>query len=366
MTTIDTLAPPPAQAAPRRAARVNPAKDFLELSRRVKASGLMRRRPGWYILRAVVLASAFAGAVALLLTLGQSPWQFAVAGLFGVLLTQAAFFGHDAAHQQVFSSSSRNEWLSRVIANLVVGLSHGWWARKHGKHHDRPNTIGKDGDIATGALVFDPQDAPGRTGIIGWITRRQGWLFFPMLTLEGLNLHVSAVRTLVEERDLSYRRVEALFLAIRLLGFPALVIVTLGPWWGLAFLAVQLMVFGVYMGASFAPNHKGMPLLAERETIDFLRRQVLTSRNIRGGRPVFWAMGGLNHQIEHHLFPRMPSVNLPLVQPMVREYCAEKNIPYTEAGLFESYGIVIRYLNRVGLGEADPFECPLTSRYRPF
>ncbi|UFU03722.1 acyl-CoA desaturase [Ruania suaedae] len=364
--TTNTLEHTADVTPPPRAARPNPAKDFLVLSRRVKAAGLMRRRPGWYLARAVVLACAFAGAIALLLTLGQSPWQLAVAGLFGVLLTQAAFFGHDAAHQQVFDSAPRNEWLSRILANLVVGLSHGWWARKHGKHHANPNTVGKDSDIATGALVFDPQDAPARTGVIGWITRRQGWLFFPMLTLEGLNLHVSAVRMLAEDRDLSYRRIEALMLTIRLVGLPVLVIATLGPWLGLAFLAVQVMVFGVYMGASFAPNHKGMPLLAERDTIDFLRRQVLTSRNIGGGRPIFWAMGGLNHQIEHHLFPRMPSVNLRLVQPMVREYCAEKNIPYTEAGLMESYGIVIRYLNRVGLGEADPFECPLTSRYRPF
>src|SRR5690606_33395143 len=124
----------------------------------------------------------------LLFTLGRSPWQLAVAALFGVLFTQAAFVGHDADHQQVFTSARRNELLAQVVANLVVGLSLSWWTRKHSKHHADPNTIGKDGDIATGALVFDPADAPGRTGVLGWITRRQGWLFFPLLTLEGLDL----------------------------------------------------------------------------------------------------------------------------------------------------------------------------------
>lgn len=348
-----------------RAPRQRPANDFLELSRRVKAAGLMARRPGWYAARGIVLAAGFAGATALLLSLGQTPWQLAVAALFGVLFTQAAFLGHDAAHQQVFSSSKRNEQLSRVVANLVVGLSHGWWARKHGKHHADPNTIGKDGDIATGAIVFDPADVPTRTGVLGWVTRHQGWLFFPMLTLEGLNLHVSAVRTVASRRDLPDRGLEAALLAVRLLGFPALLVLVLGPALAAGFLGVQLVVFGVYMGATFAPNHKGMPLIGERETVDFLRRQVLTSRNIRGGRVTAWAMGGLNHQIEHHLFPRMPSVNLRRAQPLVREYCNEKGIPYTETGLIEAYGIVVRYLNRVGMGEADPFECPIVAQYRP-
>ena len=354
-----TSAPPAQRPRPR------PARDFHELSRRVKDAGLMGRRRGWYAMRAIALAVGFAGATALLLTLGQSMWQLAVAALFGVLFTQTAFFGHDAGHQQVFASPGRNESLARVISNLVVGLSNGWWARKHGKHHADPNTIGKDGDIGTGALVFNPADVPARTGILGWITRRQGWLFFPMITLEGLNLHYAAVRTVITEPDLPRRKTEAVMIAVRLIGFPVLLIAVLGPALGLGFLAVQLAVFGVYMGACFAPNHKGMPLLENNSTIDFLRRQVLTSRNIRGGRGMLWFMGGLNYQIEHHLFPRMPSVTLRQVQPIVRDFCAERSIPYTETGLFESYGIIVRYLNRVGLGHANPFECPLVSQYRP-
>ena len=360
---MTTTAEPTAARATRTAR--NPQRDFLELSRRVKAAGLMARRPGWYIFRGVVLLAGFAGATTLLFLLGSSPWQLAVAALFGVLFTQAAFLGHDAAHQQVFSTGKRNELLSQFVANLVVGLSHGWWAGKHGRHHANPNVIGKDGDIGTGALVFNPEDVPERTGIVGWITRRQGWLFFPMLTLEGLNLHVAAIRTIINDEDMQRRGLEATLLAIRLIGFPMLLVIAMGPAMAAAFLGVQLVVFGVYMGATFAPNHKGMPLLPKESRVDFLQRQVLTSRNIRGGSLVTWGMGGLNYQIEHHLFPRMPSVNLRQTREIVREFCAERNVPYTETGLFEAYGIVVRYLNRVGLGDADPFECPIVAAYRP-
>ena len=131
-----------------------------------------------------------------------------------------------------------------------------------------------------------------------------------------------------------------------------------------AFLGVQLAVFGVYMGASFAPNHKGMPIIAEGARLDFFSKQVRTSRNIRGG---WWAtilMGGLNYQVEHHLFPSMARPHLSKVRVVVREFCETHDVPYTETSLWRSYAIVIDYLNRVGLAARDPFDCPLVGQYR--
>ncbi|WP_343959204.1 fatty acid desaturase family protein [Yaniella flava] len=354
------------------ASRPRPAPDnnqhvsgFFELQQRVKNAGLMERRVGAYIFRMVVLGLAFVGAFALVVALGNTWWQLAVAALFGVLFTQVAFLAHDGAHQQIFAAGRHNAWFSRIAGNLVVGMSYGWWTRKHGRHHAHPNTVGKDDDIATGTLVFVPEEAKNRSGFMGWLTRRQGWLFFPLLTLFALALHYTSVKSIVQNPKLKYRKTELALLALRFTGFPVLMILLLGPGLGAAFMGVQLMVFGVYMGGSFAPNHKGMPLIPKDAKVDFLTRQVLTSRNIRGGRIVDWAMGGLNYQIEHHLFPRMPSANLHQVRQIVREHCAEQGIPYTETGLIEAYRIVIKYLNRVGLGEADPMECPLITQLRP-
>src|SRR5699024_8048934 len=203
----------------------------------------------------------------------------------------------------------------RLYANLIVVLSYGWWPSKHGRHHANPNTVGKDGDIATGALVFIPEEAE-RTGFMGWVTRRQGWLFFPLLCLFALALHYNSVKSVLQNRKLKHRRVELALLAFRFISFPLLVLVVLGPGLGSAFMGLQLLVFGVYMGGSFAPNHNDMPLIPHDYKIDFLARQVLTSPNIRGGKLVDWAMRALNYQTEHHLFPRMPSHNLPIVQPM--------------------------------------------------
>ena len=204
-----------------------------------------------------------------------------------------------------------------------------------------------------------------RTGLRGWLTQRQGWLFFPLLLLEGLNLHVSGVKTIFGRGPVKRRPVEIVFITVRLGGYLALVFWFMPVGMALAFLGVQLGIFGVYMGAVFAPNHKGMPIVPRGREVDFLSRQVLMSRNItRWPVSSTVAMGGLNYQIEHHLFPSMPRPNLRRVQPIVRQFCADQRIPYTETSLARSYAIVIRYLNEVGLAARDPFQCPLAAEYR--
>jgi fatty acid desaturase len=91
-----------------------------------------------------------------------------------------------------------------------------------------------------------------------------------------------------------------------------------------------------------------MPTLTDADELDFLRRQVLTSRNVRGSWLVDLVLGGLNYQIEHHLFPTMPRPNLRRAQPLVRAFCQHHGLPYTEASLFGSYAEAVRHLHTVG------------------
>jgi fatty acid desaturase len=130
-----------------------------------------------------------------------------------------------------------------------------------------------------------------------------------------------------------------------------------------AFFGVMVAVFGVYMGATFAPNHKGMPIIAPEARLDFFTKQVRTSRNVSGGWWATWLMGGLNYQVEHHLFPSMSRLHLSRAREIVREYCRTNDVPYTEVSMLRSYSIVIRYLNRVGLAASDPFACPAAAQF---
>jgi fatty acid desaturase len=338
--------------------------DYAELSLAVRTAGLLRRRYAWYWSRMLATGLSFVAIWVAFTLLGDSWFQLGVAALLAVVVAQFAFLGHDAAHRQIFASQRWNEWSARLMSGVFAGLSYGWWMHKHNRHHSGPNQEGKDPDIAPGVLAFTPAIAQSRTGPALWLTRRQGYFFFPLLLLEGVNLHVAGLRALVSGRNLKHRRLEATLVAGRLAAYITMLFLTLSPARALAFLAVQLGLFGVLLGGAFAPNHKGMPVVPKDARIDFLRRQVLMSRNIRGGRFTDFAMGGLNYQIEHHLFPNMPRPNLRHVQPMVQAFCAKNDITYTQTSLTKSYGIVVRYLNAVGLRSRDPFVCPLVQQYR--
>lgn len=351
-----------------RSERVRPAarrvtNDYSVLARIVRGSGLLRRRHGYYWTRFGLTIAALGGVWVWIVLLGESWWQLAPAAVMAFVLAQLAFLGHDSAHRQVFRSRAWNDWAARILANVFVGLSYGWWTTKHNAHHTAPNQEGQDPDISPGVIAFTPAVMAGRRGWRGWLARRQGWFFLPLLTLEGLNLHVASVRTVLGRGPLPHRWVEAPLLLARLATYVGVLFVLLPPRLAIAFLAVQLAVFGVLLGGAFAPNHKGMPIVPATAEVDFLRRQVLTSRNIRGGWVIDLLMGGLNRQIEHHLFPSMPRPNLRYVQPLVREYCSQLGVAYTEVGFFTSYRIVISYLNDVERGARDPFTCPVAGMY---
>jgi len=329
----------------------------------VRETGLLRRTSWFYVLVATGILLALGGCVTGFILLGDSWFQLLIAGALGVIFTQIAFLAHEAAHRQILTSGPHNFRLARILAG-IVGMSYSWWDNKHTKHHGNPNMVGKDPDIEVDTISFLDEDAARSRGLIRLITRKQGWLFFPLLTLEGLNLHYLSLKYLVTKRGVKGRWIELGIIALRfaLLLTPIFLLLPLGM--AFAFLGVQLAVFGVYMGASFAPNHKGMPIIDPSARLDFFSKQVRTSRNISGG---WWAtalMGGLNYQVEHHLFPNMPRPHLAKARDIVRDYCASNDVPYTETTLLRSYGIVIAYLNRVGLAARDPFDCPAVAQFQ--
>ncbi|MFD4549989.1 fatty acid desaturase family protein [Streptomyces sp. NPDC058246] len=326
--------------------------DYAALSRAVKRSGLLARRPGYYSVKVGANLLLLVAGWAAFALLGPSWWQLLTAAFLAVMFTQTAFLGHDAGHQQIAATKRVNNLLGRLHGNLLVGLSYGWWISKHTRHHAHPNHVDRDPDIANGAITFTLDDTRSRRGPYAWLTRHQAWLFFPMLLLEGLNLHVAGVQALFDRTgspaSRTTRLVEGGLLAAHLGGYLAAVFWVLSPVQAVCFLVVHQGLFGLYMGCSFAPNHKGMPIFAKDDKIDFLRRQVLTSRNIRGRRFTDFALGGLNYQIEHHLFPSMPRPSLRHAQELVRTFCARHGIAYYETGLVRSYGQVLRHLHEVG------------------
>ncbi len=335
------------ESTPRSSRRKGAEGDYARLLRRISDAGLMDRRPVYYAVRLSVVGLAFvAGWVAFALV-GDSWWTLAVAAVMAVTFAQVALVMHDVAHRQVFRLRRPTEVAGRVVGNAGIGLAYGWWQDKHTRHHANPNHEELDPDVAPDVLVWSQRQAQASRGLPRLVGRAQAFLFFPLLMLEGLNLHVAGVRAL-RNRAVKHRVVEGALLFGHFAVYLGALFAVLPADKAVAFLVVHQALFGLYMGCIFAPNHKGMPTFSGDERPDYLRRQVLTSRNVRGGALTDVALGGLNYQIEHHLFPSMPTPNLRQAQVIVRDYCAEIGVPYHETGLISSYGEALRHLHRVG------------------
>ncbi|MEU4607098.1 acyl-CoA desaturase [Kribbella sp. NPDC023972] len=326
---------------------VTKGSEFAPLLREIKAAGLLERRTAAYTMAIGINVALMAATWAGVAILGSSWWVLFLAIPLAVLTTRAAFFGHDAGHQQIAGSRKLHDLIGMLHGNLLCGMSYGWWNDKHNRHHANPNHTDKDPDVGEGVLVWTLEQAEGRTGLHGWLSRHQAKIFFPLLTLEGFNLKVSSIRYLLGRPRREARSELGLMAAHLVLYFGALFLI-MSPGQAVLFALIHHMLFGLHLGSVFAPNHKGMEMPDDTTNWGHLEKQVLTSRNVNGGLVTDWMMGGLNYQIEHHLFPSMPRANLRFAQPIVRAYCERIGVSYLSTGLLESYRMGLKHMHEVG------------------
>jgi fatty acid desaturase len=321
--------------------------DFGPLRAIINNENLLERRTGWYARKAGWLLLAMVLTVDALLLLSGSWWALLLAPVAAMISAQISFLGHDAGHQQISSSRRVNRVIGIVTANVLAGISYGWWQDKHLRHHANPNHEGLDPDVGEGVIAWSEEQAAKKTGFARWFARHQAGFFFPLLTLEGWNLHVAGMRSL-RARPARTRTWELGLLVLHFGVYFAFLFVFLTPLQAILFILIHQGLYGLNLGAAFAPNHKGMEMPPAGSRLDHLRKQVLTSRDVTGGPLVDFFLGGLNYQIEHHLFPSMPRPNLKVAQPLIQDYCALVDLPYRASGVIDSYGQCLAYMRKIG------------------
>ena len=320
--------------------------EFRELRRLIRQQGLMDRQPGYYTFKIVSALILLAGSMAFLATVGNLWWQLLNAAFMGFVFSQISFLGHDAGHYQIAQSARRNE-LVGLFVTFLIAMDLSWWIDKHNRHHANPNQLGLDDDIEVSVLAFTKEQALSKPGPLKLLVRYQAFFFYPILLLASLSLRFGGIYFLMFSGKAKYPATEPLLIACHAALYFFALYLFLGPWQGALFLLIHQAVAGFFMGATFAPNHKGMPVLDNDSNLDFLRRQVITSRNIRPHPVTDLCYGGLNYQIEHHLFPSMPRNNLGKAQVLVREFCRQHAISYHETSVIGSNWEMLRYLHEV-------------------
>ncbi|MFD3742179.1 fatty acid desaturase family protein [Streptomyces sp. NPDC058629] len=328
----------------------SPTASFDEVTKVVRRAGLMEPQPVYYALKIAANLLLLAAGWTVFALVGDSWWQLATAAFLALCFGQTDLVGHDAGHRQIFRTRKGSDVIGYIHGNLLTGVSFGWWVGHHTKHHNYPNHLSLDPDITRRQVIFDSKHRTKKTGAVArFIVRHQAWMFYVVIMMEGLRMHLSgyiAARMGVIKRHVV---ADLGLLTLHLAAYFTAVFLVLPPGKAVAFIVVHQALFGFYMGLLFAPNHKGLPVRdGEAEELDWLTRQVVTSRNIRPNRVTDFFYGGLNYQIEHHLFPSMPRRNLRRSQPLIKEYLVSHGMPYAEVSLMRSYLDVSDYLGEVG------------------
>ena len=338
----------PAPPLLRESASHSPPNQYAELKRLIKQKGLLDQQPAYFVGKVLLTLALLAVGLTLLLILENTWLQILNAAYLAFVFVQISLLAHDFGHRQFsFRDSWKNDWATLILGNLLLGVSRQWWIDKHNEHHGHPNQLEVDPDVDIPLLAFEEEQALDKRGLARFVVKYQAALIFPLSLLQALSMHRSSIQFLFEKRAKS-TLVEALVMGAHFVLYFGLIFSVLEPLQALLFIAVHRGLFGMFMVSIFAPNHKAMPVLERESQLDFLHRQVLTSRNVIA-HPItdFW-YGGLNYQIEHHLFPRLPRNKLREAQQIIRDFCGDHSIAYHETSVLQSYREILQHLHEVG------------------
>ena len=322
-------------------------RDYAELKRLIVQQGLLNKQPRYYVTQILLILALLALSVTVLVLIDSLWIQLANAVFLAFVFTQISFLGHDACHRQIFGSARQNNIAGSIFWNVLLGMSNRWFIYRHNRHHVSPNEFGDDPDTDLIILSLSEEQIRRRSRVLQSLVKYQVYLL-PVLSLEMIALRYASFRYLRWAHG-QYPLIELPLTALSVLIYLALPYYFLGLGQALVFIAIHQLAFGLYFSSVIASNHKGMPLVEGGRDPDFLRQQVLTARNVKS-HPLtdFW-YGGLNFQIEHHLFPNMPRNRLRDAQPIVKRFCRERGIAYRETGLIESYRDIVDALREVSI-----------------
>lgn len=277
----------------------------------------------------------------LLLPFGIAWLSLALVASVGLLTM--GYVGHDAGH----FSLSRKRWVNNLWGQFgmtfLCGMSFGFWRSRHNAHHVHCQEIGGDPDMHFGVLFsVYPGSTNWHTPLGRFFLKIQKWAFWPLSALYWVTLRYDAIRDLFQRpKETKVDRFLMPLHWIVLLIVPGLVF-----GWPAALLTyVSVSCFSSLMTASvFIPNHIGMRRLAPGHDVSYIEQQVTSSRNIANPQLLDFYYGGLNSQIEHHLFPRATHNRYREMRPIVRAFCHERGIAYHEVTLYRALASVGKHL----------------------
>jgi fatty acid desaturase len=324
----------------------DPARDhalLIALARRLRDAGCFARCDRQYARRLALLVPAFAACFAALLAASPGPAWAVLIVATGFVSVQLGIVSHDAGHRAVDRRRGWNDLWGHAGMTLACGLSFSHWRIVHDAHHRHSQDELLDPDMQYAvAFSVHARGAAEKRGVARALRPFQHLYFWPLGALYSWSLRCDSIARLF--RDPAHTRVDRWVLpghyALWLIG-PALIV---GPAAAIASYALVSTVIGLYLVAIFAPNHMGMPSRRAGERWSYLEQQIVTSRDLTVGPVLSIVLGGLEHQIEHHLFPNIGQPRLAAARAIVTAFCAEHGLPHREVGFLAAHRAVVGQL----------------------
>ncbi|KAI7902692.1 delta-6-fatty acid desaturase [Cokeromyces recurvatus] len=343
------------------------AAEMRELRDKLKNEGYFHASKLFYVYKVLSTLAICGVGLGLLYAYGRTSTLAVVASGFiiGIFWQQCGWLAHDFGHHQCFEDRSMNDILLVFLGNFCQGFSLSWWKNKHNTHHASTNVHGQDPDIDTApVLLWDEYASAAYYGsldeepnmisrflaqsVLPYQTRyyffvlgfaRISWALQSLLySFNQGAINKSAQMNLYERGCLICHWI--LFTYCTIAWNSSLYNMVL-------FFLISQATTGYTLALVFALNHNGMPIITEEkaEKMEFFEIQVVTGRDVSMSPLGDWFMGGLNYQIEHHVFPNMPRHNLPKVKPMVKSLCQQYNIHYHDTSFFKGTLEVLKALD---------------------
>ncbi len=330
------------------------AADKRELRRELEAAGCFERQElaAWAQLIALLgLAGVVLSGVA-----AWGPWAaLGLVPLSALIATSAVMIGHEGGHRSLSTSPFRNSLMLHICFPLIGGLGALYWQWKHNAaHHGQPNVPGADPDIQLWPMASHRGEWERSGPFRRWLQEKhQGWLFWPLTTFLPWSMRVSSIAHLMSHiRKRGFDRAARADAAAQLghyLGWVVLPSLFFDFWSVVGVYLAYWAIMGLGLSAVFAPAHMGLPLYESADCGWSL--QLATTRNLRLPRWLAWTFVGLDHQVEHHLFPKMPHRHMPKASAIISAWAERVGVPYQEIDYVDGLMDVTRFM-----GEAWTWE----------
>ncbi|KAI8849477.1 fatty acid desaturase-domain-containing protein [Chytridium lagenaria] len=329
-------------------------EDLAKLKTTLVDMGVYQSNKAYYIFKLLTNFSMLALSVAILLRWpGNSVAVVTSGAVLALFWQQSGWLAHDFLHHQVFTNRVYNDIVGYLVGNIAQGFSVSWWKNKHCTHHSIPNVHAGDPDINTMPYLAWSEHALElftdlkEADVARFMVAYQPVLYFPILALARMAwAYASILYNLNHWVPMKTKVLELTTLGLHWGLYLGFVFSTLTPLRGLLFIAVSQMTCGILLALVFSVNHNGMPVYTKKgiQKINFYELQVLTGRDVHSNPFVDWFTGGLNYQIEHHMFPMIPRHQFHRIQPLVESLCKKHGINYHKTSFWTGLTEVVSRL----------------------